>query len=365
MTGNSKNRLAFLDGLRGLAAIYVLAYHVIMSPQPPLAAPDYIGPVIQFGYSGVVLFFVVSAFSLCFTMPRHEATRQPLLSFAVSRFFRIAPLFYVLVGYQVWRVHGNVDPQSLLASLSLLFNLSPAFAASLAWAGWTVGAEVLFYIAFPAIYAASGLKLSRLSVFVLVGVAISLSFWQYRADDPAMRAYHLRSILTFLPTFLIGMLSFVLWEKGKNSPHREKWGLAALAAGVTILLVRSYVIPRLVFSPWCAVDAAAYGLILIGAGLYDFRIMRARALRFYGKISYSVYLWHTVVIFWLMSELHRIYGIALPVGLKYSACFVLVLAVTTAIAYGTYRIIEQPGEWLGKRIFARLRLNKQAPVAAE
>lgn len=95
------DRLYFLDSLRGLAAIYVLAFHVFASPQPNMPLPPMAKQWLDFGHTGVTLFFVISAFSLSMTMPRHIASGAPILSFAISRFFRIVPLFHVLIAYQL------------------------------------------------------------------------------------------------------------------------------------------------------------------------------------------------------------------------------------------------------------------------
>jgi peptidoglycan/LPS O-acetylase OafA/YrhL len=90
-------RLAYLDSLRGLAALYVLVYHAILVAQPNLVVPAWTAPFFLAGGTGVMLFFVVSAFSLCLTWPRHEKTGAPLTSYFISRFFRIAPLFYFMM----------------------------------------------------------------------------------------------------------------------------------------------------------------------------------------------------------------------------------------------------------------------------
>jgi pyruvate dehydrogenase E1 component len=51
----SPSRLAFIDSLRGLAALYVLVYHLVLVPNPDLAMPGWIRPIIMNGGSGVTL----------------------------------------------------------------------------------------------------------------------------------------------------------------------------------------------------------------------------------------------------------------------------------------------------------------------
>jgi peptidoglycan/LPS O-acetylase OafA/YrhL len=87
-----KKRLEFLDSLRGIAAVYVVIFHTALVSAPKPSLPDWAKPIVLFGASGVMLFFVISGFSLCLTMPRHEQSNTPLASYYLSRFFRIAPL---------------------------------------------------------------------------------------------------------------------------------------------------------------------------------------------------------------------------------------------------------------------------------
>src|SRR5262249_2306504 len=153
------------------------------------------------------------------------------------------------------------------------------------------------------------------------GFAISLTLSLLVVGHPEWLGFQTRSVLTFLPAFLIGMLCFVLWKRGADLPQRQAIARAAIASGALILVLRMYVWRSYGCSPWCALDATAYSLLLVGLGFSDFDWIRSRVLNFYGRISYSVYLWHTVVIWWLGAYLHSIYAMHLPTGLKYAECF--------------------------------------------
>jgi len=90
-------RLDFVDSLRGLAALYIVVYHMALVPHPRLEAPHWAQAVVLSGGTAVTLFFVVSAFSLCPTMNAHAGELHPVRDFFIRRLFRIAPLFYAML----------------------------------------------------------------------------------------------------------------------------------------------------------------------------------------------------------------------------------------------------------------------------
>ena len=152
-------RLEFLDSLRGLAALYVIFYHTALIPSPALTVPDWAAPVVLSGGTGVTLFFVVSAFSLCRTMRSYAAEPYPLAAFAVPRLLRIAPLFYVVLTLSLARdalyllSHSTVE---VAANALFVFNFWPGHETGIVWASWTIGVEMLFYAVFPLVYARTG-----------------------------------------------------------------------------------------------------------------------------------------------------------------------------------------------------------------
>jgi len=153
-------RLEFIDSLRGLAALSVVFCHVAFIPIPTLHLPHWLRATVPFGATGVTLFFVVSAFSLFLTMPRHTESGRPWTSYAVSRLFRIAPLFYFMLVFSCLRdfflfktAHA---PLEVLASALFVFNFVPGCQLGIVWASWTVGVECAFYALFPLIYLTCG-----------------------------------------------------------------------------------------------------------------------------------------------------------------------------------------------------------------
>lgn len=124
-------RLGPLDALRGIAALIVVLVHLRwVCGNDLFALPLAAFKLIDFGSTGVILFFIISGFSLDLTMPRHEKRSTPLVAYALSRLFRIAPLFYLMIPLTILsdHLHGLAHPASsgnLLLNFGFLFNFIP------------------------------------------------------------------------------------------------------------------------------------------------------------------------------------------------------------------------------------------------
>ena len=111
---------------------------MLLLPQPNLVPPRWVERFALAGGTGVTLFFIVSSFSLYYTMPLRLREPNPTFSFYLHRFFRIAPLFYFLIVFTLIRDrlifrtgHSAVDVAS---SLTFVFNLIPLKQEGFVWA---------------------------------------------------------------------------------------------------------------------------------------------------------------------------------------------------------------------------------------
>ncbi|EIM25592.1 acyltransferase family protein [Microvirga lotononidis] len=356
-----RERLDFLDNLRGVAALYVLLFHVYRVLTPNLAPPPAIAPLIGFGYSGVWLFFAISAFSLSLTMPRHIATGIPLMSFAASRFFRIAPLFYVLIIYSTlhYCLTTGKPPEweLIVGSISFLFNLVPTWSRSAVSGGWAIGAEAMFYATFPLLYFfAKGVK-TRLIIFfaaLIVYVIFANHFSWLISNVRLWERFEARSIVRFFPSFMMGLLVFDAYAALKGSSQAKLFGSGALIAGMLLFAWQVSVGQGWGILHQVHVDTIAYALILLGAALCRPRVLASRILSYYGRISYSIYLWHIPVIVLIGPFLHTIYAVEAPQWFRFAAVSAIVLGLATVVAHISYRVIERPAEEYGKRLVERL-----------
>lgn len=364
-----EKRDATLDTLRAVAALLVLLIHL-----PPVAAGrPIVVPWWAAGASsllrdlGVPIFFALSGYLLTLLMPAYSRHRFPVASFYIKRIARIAPLFYVAIvlwmlrliwiGLPIW------PPRDIAMSASLLFNLFPRYADSIVFAGWTIGVEILFYLLFPILifYLRNGLTCA-------IAVLAALAFAQlFNSVLPAVLAepelanrYRLLNLFWHLPNFLIGVFVARVLAKCKELPEARLWGLLAVAGAALILVGATADRADFLIGErhWQVVAAS---LILAGLVLCP-PTFGATVMSFLGRISYSIYLLHGLIIRMISEAYVAIYASIQSTSLAYIACVALTLACVVPASWLTYRLVELPGIALGNKVIRRL--DRKASLAA-
>jgi peptidoglycan/LPS O-acetylase OafA/YrhL len=365
-------KLDFIDSLRGLAALYVLCYHFAHLTTPPALAPRWLTPFTDFGGSGVTLFFVVSAFTLCLSMDaRKQDEAIPLVGYFLRRFFRIAPLFYLWMILYCIRdklVFDAIHPIGEISrSLFFVLNFFPGHEQGFVWASWTIGVEMLFYVLFPALFWLAN-NVGKAGVLFLAALLLRAGWHgavSVLVSDPEIaKTYFNMSLLYHLPTFVFGIFVYRLYLLFDHE-RAAKIGIGYLLVGAALVtqVAIAYGLVDLGQIDGLTVEAIMYGTLLIGLSITAPRIIVNRVTRFYGKISYSVYLSHATTIF-LMSPLFSIVYRHIPyVTVAYGISLALALVVITCLSSITYRFVEVPGNGVGRAIIRALR-NTQVSVSS-
>jgi peptidoglycan/LPS O-acetylase OafA/YrhL len=359
------SRFAHIDTLRGLAALYVFFYHLALLPNPDLVVPLWAKRVVHAGGTGVTLFFVVSAFTLCYSLRGRSDGAHPIYDFYVRRLFRIVPLFYVWVvislmrdGYLFGKTQSFGD---ILLSTFFVFNLIPGKETGFVWASWTLGVEMLFYLIFPLVFRLITDYRRALALFLFM-VVVSKAFQGFVAylalsEEQSKSFYHF-SFLHQLPIFAIGVLVFYLYESFIEDKNVDRvWGVVLLAAFVFIYdAILSGNLQNVVLEGlyW---QAVAYGCLLLGLSIFPWKVIVNRFTMFLGLISYSVYLSHTTIIVAFAFLYSRIYSLGMSTSLKFLVSALITLSVIILISYVSYRLIEEPGMRLGRWLIRRRTLS--------
>jgi len=162
--------LAYLDGLRALAALYVVLHHAsryafdLLPPDRMTPAQKLFAFLFQGGDDAVVLFIVLSGFCLMLPVVRGDGTlRGGALHFFGKRARRILPPYYFAVGFSLlmicllvgtktgtaWDDCTDITPLTLVTHLFLMHDVLLSTAHGINYPLWTVSVEWQIYFLFP------------------------------------------------------------------------------------------------------------------------------------------------------------------------------------------------------------------------
>jgi len=368
----TKVRLDGIESLRAYAAISIIFFHLVGAGGAKV--PDSLSFIAtHFGF-GVPLFFVVSGFSLAYGYWGRLNDQESIATYFTRRFARIAPLFYVLLVFQLLNVRledgVTFSPIDVALNALFAFNLVPHLTEGIVPASWTIGVEMLFYVMFPVVLLASR-SLGRTLFLLAISMVVATS---YARDMKPVEAIHgsfvYHNVVTQLPYFIWGVAFFhihrLLVDRLSDQAARYIcWALCiASLAGIYTLYANStiymYFWNRGMRSTWDSLWGIPFGLLCLAMALHPSRVLSNTVTRYLGKISFSLYLIHPTVLFKLRGLGFYNWVYAKCPGneaLAYFACLLVSLAIITAIASVTFRWIEQPGMNWGKRITTRKRVE--------
>jgi peptidoglycan/LPS O-acetylase OafA/YrhL len=348
-------RLAFLDALRGFAALYVVVHHVGLMPEPALPVPDWLHPFIGFGGSGVTLFFIISGFSMCLTWKRHAAAASPIKSFYFNRLARIAPLFYFWLVLAICRdavFKGLAGQHGILeigANALFLFNLYEPFQTGIVWASWTIGVEMLFYAVFPLINRAGFDNLGKTSMLLVLSLAVVViaragTSYITQSGMPLSRTlFDGVGFFFVLPVFLMGVVTYhvhnLLHSKGTGKLQLWLRRLQLPTALVALSMLAIYN-PAGVISYYAS--AVVYAMLLLGFSGLGSNLIVSPLTCYLGRISYSLYLNHPTLVYILIPVYFSMYKLGLGSVAAFSICVALTASILVLISHFTFRFIETP-----------------------
>ena len=327
-----------IEGLRGIAILLVLLFHAGLPWTPG-------------GFVGVDVFFVISGFLITGKLWRES--QQPgglnITRFYAWRIRRLLPAALVavaLISLVGLLLAAPLDRSELAAdgAASALSLANMRFIGSVDYFAattspspflhfWSLSVEEQFYLVWPALIVLltwRGGSSRRLIVALLIGVVASFALSIWLTDTSPARAFYL------LPTRVWqlgvgGLLALIGVAGTSRRAGALAWaGLAAVAvAGVALTAEMPY--PGLAaLLPTAGAVALLYGG---GAPSGPVRLLAAAPLRFLGKISYSLYLWHWPLLVLPLMFLER----ALT-GVEVVAS----VAAAIGVSWLSWRFVEQP-----------------------
>ncbi len=303
----TRQRLAGLDGIRGLAALYVVVNHIFERTFPGYPvdrAPWWAGWFI-YGRFAVVVFIVLSGFSLALSPAGHGWRLDSVFRFAGRRVRRILPAYLAALAFSLamaWLIvpqpgQGQPDARSVVVNGLLVQNLVRAPSPNRAF--WTMAVEAQLYIAFPLLI----LMVRRVGAVAMVAtVTLLVALVGIASPDNArLHTFVVQSAPDLAALFAIGILAAGVVRAGKA--RKWPWGWLALAAGAPVFLTiwwrgSVWTLTHLLWVDLTLGPAIACLLIALANGRPAplARLLDTRPIRSLGLSSYSVYLLHEPIV---------------------------------------------------------------------
>ena len=360
------SQIPSLDGLRAVAVLTVLTAHVLEQARAPNVFP---------GSFGVTIFFFLSGY-LITTLMREEREQTGTVSFRqfyLRRVLRIMPPFYLVLGAATlatalgW-LQNTLDPKAVLAQA---LNFTNYYIVNHGWwygiapgtfIFWSLAVEEHFYLVFPWLFVlVSHLKTRRRQAASLLALCAVVLLWRcvlvFALGATKNRIYPATD--TRFDSILFGC-ALALWGNPALDPTRlaeRTWKRVLLPLGVAGLLV-SFVVR----APWfletfrytlqgvCLVPVYVVAVRYPGWGVM--RPLSWPVLQWLGRISYSLYLVHPILLEALATHLR----LSLPM------LFLAGYAVCIGVAAALYSAVERPMARLRRRL-ERGRAGSGAPLA--
>lgn len=332
--------------LRGVAAIAVLARHLLQESlvfKLDTYAPDWL---IVAGGSGVDLFFVISGFIMLYTCMDRFGSPQSAADFMARRLIRILPLYWLCTAAILAVALTGLLYKSKVVSIGSLlssFSFLP-LEQVLHGVGWTLQYEMYFYVLFAFCLVFSTAALTIIFLPLVLCAAIALSFLL-----PAGRPQFFFSNTVALE-FAFGLWLAYAFARGLL-PKIPPLGAAALGLGAIVLSSELFrgnttggVDPNIRFLIW-----GLPSVLLVYSVLHITHIsgLIGRCLYQLGNASYSIYLTHAIVMtsYAKLIKTDNIVSLLSPI-----TWIALAICVSLLVGLLTHQFIERPiDEWLKRR----------------
>jgi peptidoglycan/LPS O-acetylase OafA/YrhL len=364
-TYSGQSRYAELDALRGIAAVAVVLWHFVCATYT-ITVPGTKSFVLTLyflvhGRAAVILFFILSGFVL--SLPFFREPRPGYGGFVVRRICRIYLPYVVLIACTIlvrtfvalekipdlsdWFNDYCGDPFSLKTALEHLFLIGNIHSYVYNNPVWSLIHEMRISLLFPLLFLfVLRVKpiFSILTCFLLSEIALLNEVFGWETSNGWETGYFYT--LQAASFFIVGILL------ARHREHIVRWFGSLKKWKKIILLIVSCILFRFSMEIWLAnkklLLISDYGSVIGACGLMVMALgsMKAAALlkrpffKFFGNISYSMYLNHITMLYLTIFLLYNY--LPIPVIL-------LVYLVSVIIfSFVTWKIIELPSIALGR-----------------
>ena len=353
-----------LDCLRFFAFLAVFVHHSFSGDATYYTAHHIpfgvlIASAVSAGRFGVDLFFLLSAFLITELLLREQERfgKVDLGSFYARRILRIWPLYFL--GILIAVVLPWIDSQQYFpvrygaAFVFMLGNWIGILGLpvhSVMWSLWSVSFEEQFYLLWPAFISRARretvLLIAAATLFLAATIGRQVLLVHARALHSELAIF--TCSVTRLDPIALGIATAVLLRRRQPS-----FGVISravlLVAGLALWMAAGYdykLSRGFMLLGYPAVTLGAWFIFLSNFG-FPFA---PRILRYLGKISYGLYVFHLLALYWAF----KLFGGQLHTLRRFVLFWILSLSLTLAMAALSYRFFESPFLRLKER-FARVK----------
>ena len=350
-------RLDYLDSVRGIAAMMVVVYHFIGWNWPDYTK-FHVASMVFNGADAVSFFFVLSGFVLSYKYFQSDKEVK-MGNYILKRILRLYPafIFTIIVNYLYWNRALLLECNCILVLKDMFLNNDQKLWEELAMVrlahkfyipGWTLGVEMVLSLVVPVL-----VYLSRKNIKMIWWV-IPMSIF----IDNHFSSFALHFVLGIMLAYYYPQIKEYNFSKSKY------WKFRYLIALIVFLLFSVRHIRR-IFPFGSTYDSVAEYLNIdmfhytgIASALILLFIINNKAAQkiltnglwlFLGKISYSVYLAHWLVVVHVMKYWDHYIAMFPNFNLGFLCLLLLVILITITCATLMYYFIEKPFINLAKR----------------
>ena len=357
-----------LDGFRGVLAICVAIYHTFWFSNINSSAFFENGPVI------IDLFFVFSGFLLYHLYGHRLSNEEEAAVFLKRRFARLYPIHLFMLGvfllFSFARIYAHkfgltvqevgeilpFEPGSTENLWSLLSNLTLTHAMGMHDAltfnppSWTISVEMFAYFVFLLMFLR--MPPTKASHFALITIAIAAIYWVLSCLKPNMDITYDLAFWRCLAGFYTGVVASWLYTKFKPKVEQSKLSREIPATILEVFSLSAFV-AFVIYMPgklqfFVAPFAFLFVVVFAFQKGWISRFMSLSPFRYFAKISYSVYMTHTIfaIVFNIFGS--RLFPILYEANNGWAGDFFLVPYLISVVIFShlTWRYIERPGQKL-------------------
>ena len=374
-------RLHYLDGIRGLAALYVVFHHAylqVTGPEESKILTEQIPPLalmsvrwLEYGSFSVAIFIILSGYCLMLPVVSRGILSGGWIEYIKRRAKRILPPYYAALGLSlllvlifpflnkpsgtIWDVTGDAfSLQSILSHLFLIHNWKGAWASKINYPMWTVSTEWQIYFLLPLIL----LPLWRkFGLWVMTIAAIFIGF----APHYLLNGFLDRAKPWYFSLFALGAAAAVISTstESKYIKLRQQipWGVVAtffvvLLSVIVIPQERSWLDTHEMVSDQLVAGMAFCVLVQCTQTAMNGKMIESNSPRTWllkllshpwaiglGSFSYSLYLVHAPILALIdlpLKAAHVSSTLRLVIGLGVS------VPISVGISYLFYWVFERP-----------------------